>query len=54
MTKGPLIYRISQDREERLASLHNAVPIEDRDALDKFLVARGQYLRKKKKEKSNV
>lgn len=24
------------------------------DALDKFLVARGQYLRKKKKEKSNV
>lgn len=24
------------------------------DALDKFLVARGQYLRKKKKKKSNV
>lgn len=24
------------------------------DALDKFLVARSQYLRKKKKEKSNV
>lgn len=24
------------------------------DALDKFLVARGQYLRKKKKEKTNV